>query len=248
MNRRCSPGVIMHALMSIIILINLCLFMLCGCGSDEAPTPDNDEEVAIEETVAPEADAVSQMTGISITESLIKIWEEVDASEWEIAFISNTGVTQSYTAEGISNPMEALLSPDGKAGQWVVELYKDEPETFSDGEREGIGYPFQPVLVTSQKASLMPETILGVPAQLMPLKKEYIEAFPQALELSIDNVNINYDRISALSNVMATGECNWVFRFYDISTRQLTALVLVSGDGQTINDVFIGDELDELIN
>jgi len=188
------------------------------------------------------------MTDISIEETLKSVWEKVDASEWGIAFISNTGVTQSFTAEGINNPTDALLSPDGKAGQWVVELYQDKPEPFSDGAREGISYPFQPVVVTSKTASLMPESTIQVPAQLMPLKDEYIEAFPQALELSIENVDINYDRISALSNVIATGECNWVFRFYDVTTQQITALVLVSGDGQTINDIFTGDELAELLN
>ncbi len=242
-----SAGIALYGLL-LFFLINLCVFLLCGCSNDKVSTPDNDQDVETEEAVTPEADKENEMTGISITETLIKTWEELDASEWEVAFISNTGVTQSYTAEGIRSPMEALLSPDGKAGQWVVELYKDEPEPFSDGEREGIGYPFQTVLVTSQSVSLLPETTLGVPTQLVPLKKEYIEAFPQALKSAVENLNIEYDRISVLSNFMATGEFNWVFRFYDISKQQIIALVLVSGDGQNIDDILIGDELDEFLN
>jgi hypothetical protein len=247
MNHYRLPGIKLYTI-RILIYFSLCVILISGCDSNNAPTTDNDEVIEREESATPETEDMNVMTDISIEETLKSVWEKVDASEWGIAFISNTGVTQSFTAEGINNPTDALLSPDGKAGQWVVELYQDKPEPFSDGAREGISYPFQPVVVTSKTASLMPESTIQVPAQLMPLKDEYIEAFPQALELSIENVDINYDRISALSNVIATGECNWVFRFYDVTTQQITALVLVSGDGQTINDIFTGDELAELLN
>lgn len=232
----------------LIFLFTLLISILVGCGNGEEPTLESDESVSEEEVLEPETSEVNEVKGITITEALEKVWQEVDSSEWEVAFISNTGATQSYTAKGIRGPMEALLSPDGKAGQWVVELYKDEPEAISEGEREGIGYPFQSVLVTSKSVDFMPETTLMVPDKLMRLESEYIESFPQALKLAVESLNISYDRISALSSVIEIGECDWIFRFYDTSKQQIVALVLVSGDGQNVEDIFVGDELDELLN
>lgn len=175
--------------------------------------------------------AQGKLTGKQAIDAARKI---VKGSEWQIAFLSNTGVTQSYSTEKLKSAREALMKKDGKAGQWVVEFYKNSPKDINEGGRKGVAYPLRAFLVTSNSASEMPTSVIKVPKQLPPLKSDYINNLDKALGLAIKQVKIKFDVCSVASDVRSDGTTSWRFRFYDMSKENIIAKVNISGDGNGV--------------
>src|SRR5262249_3209209 len=98
--------------------------------------------------------------------------------EWQIAFISNTGVTKIILAEKFKTGKEALMLPDGSAGQWVIEFYKDTPKAVSEKGKKGNVYPFRRIIVLAQGVQLALDTEIAVPVpdKLYTLPAEFIAA------------------------------------------------------------------------
>ena len=159
----------------------------------------------------------------------------INNSEWQIAFLSNTGVTSSVTSQQFShNEINALMLPNGQAGQWVVEFFKDSPVGIERNGQVGKSYPFRRVLVTINGASELPESSMGVPNKLVPLEFRYINSIDSARTLAIFESKIRFDAISISSDVRSNGDSFWRFRFYDLQSRSIVHKVCVSGDGINI--------------
>lgn len=180
------------------------------------------------------AKAENTQTRITASQALESARKVVTGKEWLLAFLSNTGVTDSVTSEQFNGPEEGLMLPDGRAGQWVVEFFKDTPTTVSEGGRTGKSYPFRRVLVTATKSGMLPELDLAVPQNLSVLKEEYVAALETARKLATSQVKAKYDIMSVESLVKSDGQCSWVFRFYDLKTQKIAAVITTTGDGRKV--------------
>lgn len=74
--------------------------------------------------------------------------------KWTLGFFSNTGVTCSVIAEVFQNRAEALLSPNGLAGQWVVEFFMVRASRESRAASGRLWYRMRSILVTSDGFTL----------------------------------------------------------------------------------------------
>lgn len=171
---------------------------------------------------------------IDASEAIVKAKKSVRERGWQIAFVSNTGVTDSVTASSIRSPQEALMDANGKAGQWVVEFFKDTPKSISQGGKKGKAYPLRRVLVTAMEVSDLPDTELGVPNTLPKLDDRYIASIERATKLAMSKVSGKYDLMSIASDVRSSGMCNWVFRFYNAKRGNVVGKIAISGDGRNV--------------
>ena len=170
---------------------------------------------------------------IGVQQAVAMARKTVKDSSWQIAFVSNTGVTQSYTTERIRTPQGAMMNKDGKAGQWVVEFYKNSPKKISEGSRQGFAYPFMAVLVTGQSAEAMPDAELAVPKALKPLKADAIGNLERAYGAAVSRMKGKFDVATVGSDVRADGSCSWRFRFYDLKKQNIVDKANISCDGKT---------------
>lgn len=169
----------------------------------------------------------------------IKKAQEKAGKEWKIILISNTGVSQSVTAEGIESAEEALMSKDGKAGQWVVELIKDPPKSIKAENPEGKmvdanEYEFKVISVTKKAgASELPESTMTLPKPQTPIviTENHINAFDKALKLAQANTKEKYELLSATYH-----KGNWIFKFY--GKEDVVAGIEISGDGTKTGEVY----------
>jgi hypothetical protein len=93
----------------------------------------------------------SAQSRITAAQAIKAVKSTMNAPGWEIAFLSTTGVTESHLAEEFRNTKgKGFLFPDGTAGQWIIEFYKDTPKTVSEKGRSGYAYPFARILATAQ--------------------------------------------------------------------------------------------------
>jgi hypothetical protein len=149
---------------------------------------------------------------------------------WKIAFISNTGVTESY-GSNVSR-VDAIALPDGSAGQWVIEMFKDTPKPVSEDGRTGFAYPFQAIVVTAANVEAAPDIDLKSAAKLVALDP-VLGALQTALAAAKAKVTKKYDKLSIASD-NRQGVIYWNFRFYDLKTQDIVAAIQVSGDGKTV--------------
>lgn len=180
--------------------------------------------------------AVAARAGVSVA-TRISAAKALDSARslagppWQLAFISNTGVTDSVTSSRFGSPQQALMQRDGSAGQWVVEFFMDTPKEVRDGARRGRSYPLRRFLVTAQGASELAEAELAVPKGLAVLKPACLNAVDAARNLAIAKVRNPFQVMSVASQVSSDGTCSWAFRFYDLASGAIVGKVLVSGDG-----------------
>lgn len=220
-----------YCLIALMIVTCLIGSSICftGCGKDS--TKSHSQSSQAKSNVS-SSDEVTRITASQAINSARKV---IQAPEWQLLSLSNTGVVAgSVTSEQFHSPNEALMLSNGKAGQWVVELYKDSPTPVSEGERTGFSYPFQRVLVTAQGNTELPEIDLAVPKKMVSLKMEYVAALDSARQLAIRQVKTPYDLMSVGSWVSPEGECSWFFKFYDVKKGDIVGKVRVSGDGRKL--------------
>lgn len=169
---------------------------------------------------------------ISAAEAIQKAKNSGKTSGWQIAMLSNTGVTSAATSNEIDSPEAGLMNPDGKAGQWVIEYFKDNPKSVSEGGRTGKSYPFLRLIVTANSVSQLPSDDITVPTKLVDLKQQYISALDTARQTAISGTKSKFDVMSVESSVKSDGNTSWEFRFYDTNAGEVTDNITVSGDGK----------------
>jgi len=168
---------------------------------------------------------------MTAAQAVSKANQSMQDSKWQIAFLSNTGVTQSVSGEESHGADGGLIHNDGTAAQWVVEMFKDSPKPFSEGGRVGKSYPFQIVRVTAKGVSKLPASEMAVPVALSPLKPRYVSKLDTAGKLAAQQVKASFNAVSVASDVKSDGSCFWRFRFYDLKSQNVVAKVRISGDG-----------------
>lgn len=172
-----------------------------------------------------------KMKPITVWQAILKANLKINNSEWKIAFLSNTGVTSSVSSNHFSSADKALMLPNGQAGQWILEYFRDSPIILSD---EGRSYPFRRMLVTSNGASELPESNLSVRNKIEELDSEFLKKIDLARELAISKNDKQFDVISAYSDVRSNGACFWKFRFYDLQNGNIVNKICISSDGISV--------------
>ncbi len=157
------------------------------------------------------------------------------ARRWQLAFLSNTGIVESVVSRHFVSPEEGLMTPDGRAGQWVVEVYSGEPHVMSRDGRTGYAYDFQQILVTRKdgaaRVGAVDSCAFSVPFSQCPLPESLSEAYHRARALAIRcSAVVSY--VMSVSLERPRGGAEWCFRFYD--GQELLRSVRVSGDGRGV--------------
>lgn len=160
---------------------------------------------------------------ITIQQAVEKAKKTMGNQGWEVAFISNTGVTQSVTSEKIRKPADGLMSPDGKAGQWIVEMYQNKPITNA----KGFVYPLRIFIVTANDASEIPENNLGVPRKLVPITNQKLMSFDKGLKEALVRIKKKYDVLSVASDMKTDGNLHWVFKFYNLKSGEIVDKITI---------------------
>lgn len=153
---------------TIIALILLCV-CCTSCGNNESSKSNSDNNPK---------EPTTSITKISSDYAVEKAKQFVGSSGWVLANISNTGVvSQNITSSRLRSLAEGLMDKDGKAGQWVVEFYKDTPKSVEEDGKKGFNYPYKIVLVTANGAEPGGPDIdegVNVPKGFSPLKEELV--------------------------------------------------------------------------
>jgi hypothetical protein len=158
----------------------------------------------------------------------------IPGNEWKLAFLSNTGVTDSATSKKFNSPAPALMQSDGTAGQWVLEYFKDTPTPVEHDGQKGQSYPVRRLIVTIGETSELPEASLGVPTKLAPLSDACLAGIDPGRKRALAQNKAAFDVMSAASNVKSSGECSWTFTFYNLKSGGPVNRITVSGDGKTV--------------
>jgi hypothetical protein len=174
--------------------------------------------------------------GLSMEEALSMASESLrDNKEWRLGFISNTGVIQSTLSQNLATGADALIEPDGRAAQWVIEVLSHDCEVLREGEREGYGYDYKVIVCTRADGAVFVESVrkpvFPFPLVASPLPPRIANAYDMARRLAIQSVDVDFQRLSVAVNRRRDGS-EWYFRFYDSS--RIVARRTVSGDGMRL--------------
>jgi hypothetical protein len=210
---------------------NFWIFIVCvltvpltACRNVSEPSTDKQSKTQVN------TGGVSKITA---PEAITKANQAIGNSEWKLAFVSNTGVAGgSVMSKDMNSPKEGLMDADGKAGQWVLEYFKDPPMTISEGGRTGKKYSLRRILVTAGKTSESPEAEIGVPEKLVALGQGNLDGLDAARKLATSQVKVKFDVASVGSNTKSNGETTWTFRFYDLKSGDVVENITTSGDGK----------------
>ena len=215
-------------------LLCLTAACLCGCGRSPVTPPQQTEKTSITQVYnlpgAPHAPVPSRLTArIAVARAM----KALGSPAWQIAFLSNTGVSQQVTSDATDS---GLMHPDGTAGQWIVEAFENSPKPYRENGRTEKRYPFRVVDVSGSGADLLPasDDRIVVPTVLSLLKPQYIDWLDEARRLAITQMRTKFDVLSASSDVRSDGSCKWRFRFYDLKQQKMVCKVCVSGDGARV--------------
>ena len=157
-----------------------------------------------------------------------------EASRWQLAFLSNTGVVEPVRTPGMT-AYDFLTRIDGTAGQWVVELCSIRSTPVTEGDRSGFEYSFRQVVVSRDKPAelVAPSRPLRLTAGLFasPLPDQLMAGYDAARVLAQRMCAEDFD-VFAVALERPSGAPRWLFRFY--GDRALVAQIRVSIDGSAI--------------
>ena len=154
--------------------------------------------------------------------------------DWQIGFISNTGVIRTALSPENKTPEAGLMGPDGTAGQWVFELFGLRGTPVSDGTRNGYSYPFRQLVCTRDNigsTDFTDNVILTSPLAGSPLPRNLIDAHESARVLAIKAAALDF-RLMSVALSRRAPEAQWHFMFYD--TDDIIASAVVSADGYRV--------------
>ncbi|MFI7426675.1 toll/interleukin-1 receptor domain-containing protein [Micromonospora sp. NPDC049836] len=177
--------------------------------------------------------------GLTVAEALAAVQKYMDdlgqSQEWQLAFLSNTGVTDSFSVA--ASAAAGLMRPDGRAGQWVIELCGRTGEPVREGDRSGFRYAFKRLICTPDgllEDSRIDHLTCTAPLSDSPLPDDVPGALERARDLAISSAGSDFELMSVALR-RRTPKVDWYFRFYD--DRDIVARVAISGDGYRLADL-----------
>lgn len=176
-----------------------------------------------------------RLTAGEAIELACELLESESSRQWQFGFLSNTGVIESVVSTNIASPEEGLMRSDGTAGQWVIEVYREEPNVVFREGRRGYQYEFKQILVTRKEGAVavasLASCIFTVPLSRCPLPNRFLDAYEAARTLAVRYAAVDFRVMSVALNRLKDG-AEWRFRFYDSGDMLLS--LAVSGDGTRV--------------
>jgi len=179
-------------------------------------------------------------TGITAAEAIGAALRAAHSNAWYLGFVSNTGVTCTILSETLAHGHDALMKPDGEAGQWVIEFFKHPPAPgWPEGNRRW-WYRFRTVVVTSTGATTLPDAEFHLNDALSPLDLVLVGWLDRARERALHHVHAEFDLMSVKSTPQGMGAFLWEFDFYKLHRRdrsmsqEIVGHVTVRGDGSAV--------------
>jgi hypothetical protein len=156
-----------------------------------------------------------------------------EGQNWQLGFISNTGVISTVLSPQSKSREAALMRADGAAGQWVIELFGLDAEEITDGARHGHAYAFRQFLCTANGISVtdtssIDRVVLTSPLSRSPLPADLASSYENARTLAIKIAGPDFVVMSAGMG-RAAPEATWAFVFFD--EEKATCSLVISGDG-----------------
>lgn len=168
--------------------------------------------------------------GLRAKEAVEVARQMVRGPQWQLGFVSTSGVTCSVVSPAYTDPDECLMQPDGTAGQWVVEFYR-VPSSPTAGPH---GYRIRSVVVTPFDLNVLPDEEFVQLGELLPLCDEDVVCLEGARRWATHQVHKHYDSLAVRSDVRASG-CSWEFSFMRRgllhASQEIVARVRVPGQG-----------------
>jgi hypothetical protein len=156
-----------------------------------------------------------------------------ERSDWQFAFLSNTGVVRSVTSK-YRTGADGLMRVDGTAGQWVVEMCGLKGTPITEGDKSGYEYDYRQILVTREEGAVLVHSgkcVFTVPLSLCPLPPQLSKAYQWALALALRTVSVDFEVLS-VAHTRHRGGLRWCFRFYD--SEDIVQKIWVAGDGSRV--------------
>lgn len=156
--------------------------------------------------------------------------------QWQIAFLSNTGVVNTPPSSGNTCGATGLMNHHGVAGQWVLEVCSLDSTPMSDGARSGERYEYRQVVCsrggTAEITNAGPTLSLTAPLSRTPVPAvvELLDGLERARTLAIETAAVNFT-VMSVAMARTPPAATWFFRFYD--NDDIIAKVAVSIDGKT---------------
>jgi hypothetical protein len=211
---------------STMTLVAVAVFVALGCAKSPEPA------ASTSNAPAPATATVADAGKLSAADAFAAAKKALGTDgPWNLAFVSTTGVSQSVKA---TDPADAMIGKDGKAGQWVFEFYKDTPTPTTHDGQEGFKYPFRVVSVTSAETTPLPDSDMGVPTKLVTIDDQAVGNIDTVVKNASGAAKAPFDAMSIASDVGPNRPLSWRFRFYDLKSRQIVGKATVSPDGKVL--------------
>jgi hypothetical protein len=162
--------------------------------------------------------------------SLIDAWKRIEpvakAGSWKVAYISNTGVSQTLVSMNIHGATNRLMNENGDGGEWVFEMFKDTPKAITHEGKKGWEYPFTALVVTATGVETMQVDSLSVPKKLHELGEGVTYNMNTHFQNAAQDQKAKkkYDFASA-TTVVSAEDCTWLFKFYDVSSGEIVGKI-----------------------
>lgn len=179
------------------------------------------------------------LPAISALHAVERALEAARGMHWHLAFFSTTGVTCSVIGDEFENVEEALMRPNGMAGQWVVEFFR-EPHVQPQLERRRRWYRIRSVVVTALGTTTLPDGEIEQLEAWKPMPLDSVQMLDSCRRRAIQHVHSRFDHISVMPEVQPNGTCAWEFTFHRVvphrerRSLEIIGKVTVSGDGQEV--------------
>lgn len=161
--------------------------------------------------------------------------EQEPSCQWQLAFLSNTGVVRPAVSPVVGSAGKALMHHDGTAGQWVVEMCGTNVTRITEAGRTGYRYDYRRIMCTVQGAAVDNEDerhlVMTSPLAASPIPGKWLEACDRARKAAARAVEVPYALISVALGRPPSG-ASWFFRFY--GGGEIVAKASVSADGERV--------------
>lgn len=175
--------------------------------------------------------------GITPAQAVEQALRFANGTQWQLAFLSNTGVSCSVLSEQLDSMDEAFMLLDGTAGQWVVEFVQ-QPRTPALKTPNRPWYRIRSVIITARGATVLPDTTCEQSGPLVPLQLDWVHGLEAARRRVLSKVHCWFDCMSVTSEIDATGGGAWLFLFFQwrrgdgSGVRKVVARATVAADGR----------------
>jgi TIR domain len=170
---------------------------------------------------------------ISMAEELLR--SAAEPQQWQLGFLSNTGVVRTALSPVIPSPEVGLMKRSGRAGQWVIEAFGLNPSPVTNNGHQGYAYAFKQIVCTRTNGAIdtgaSSTVVLTSPLARSPLPVPLLESYESARMFAAKVAAVDFT-VMSVALIRRPPAAEWHFRFY--GPEDVIASVTISGDGRRL--------------